>query len=82
MSYQEREISKDSLPKQLRVLDSDEGVRIESETGFIFINKTSRRYCIDISKNGSDEFFYMNSVDDVLSFLTNKMDASSKIFSY
>lgn len=82
MSYQEREIAKDSLPKHLRVLDSDEGIRIEDKIGFVFINKISRRYCVNVSKNGFDEFFYMYNADDVLNFLANKIDPLSKIFSY
>ncbi|MGI0047352.1 MAG: hypothetical protein ACREBB_09235 [Nitrosotalea sp.] len=82
MSYQEREISKDSLEKYLKVLDSDEGIRIENKTGFIFINRTSKRYCIDMSENKHDEFTYMTSVSEVLSFLSNKIEPSSKIFSY
>jgi len=82
MSYQEREITKDSLPKYLRVLDSDEGIRIEDKIGFVFINKTSRRYCVNVSKNGFDEFFYMYNADEVLNFLANKVDPLSKIFAY
>lgn len=82
MSYQEREIAKDSLPKHLRVLDSDEGIRIEDKIGFVFINKTSRRYCVNISKNGFDEFFYMYSADEVLNFLANRINPLSKIFAY
>lgn len=82
MSYQEREIAKNSLPKYLKVLDSDEGIRIEDKIGFVFINKTSRRYCVNISKNGTDEFFYMYDADEVLDFLANKIDPLSKIFSY
>ena len=82
MSYQEREIAKDGLPKHLQVLDSDEGIRIEDKIGFIFINKTSRRYCVNVSKNGFDEFFYMYNADEVLNFLANKIDPLSRIFSY
>lgn len=82
MSYQEREISKNSLEKYLKVLDSDEGIRIENKSGFIFINRTSKRYCVDTSENGHDEFSYMTSPNEVLSFLSNKMEPSSKIFSY
>ncbi len=82
MSYQEREISRDSLEKYLKVLDSDEGIRIENKDEFIFINKTSRRYCIDVSKNNHDEFFYMNDLRDALHFLKDKINLTSKIFSY
>ncbi|MDE1762647.1 MAG: hypothetical protein KGH88_00175 [Thaumarchaeota archaeon] len=82
MSYQEREISKDILEKHLRVLDSDEGIRIENGKEFVFINKTSKRYCVDISRNNHDEFLYMNDVREVLGFLANKIEPSSRIFSY
>lgn len=82
MSYQEREVAKDSLPKHLRVLDSDEGIRIEDKDGFVFINKTSRRYCVNISKNGIDEFFYIYSTDEVLNFLVNRIESESKIYLY
>ncbi len=82
MSYQEREISKNSLEKYLKVLDSDEGIRIENKDEIIFINKTFKRYCIDISKNNQNEFFYMSDLCDVLNFLTNKITPTSKIFSY
>ncbi len=82
MSYQEREISKDSLQKYLRVLDSDEGIRIDNKTEQIFINKTSQRYCVNISKNGLEQFFYQDSLDDAMRFLADKIDSSSKIFSY
>jgi len=82
MSYQEQEISKESLEKHLSVLDSDEGIRIENSQGLIFINKTSKRYCLDISEGDRDEFIYLISTNEVLSFLSGKMDPSSRIFSY
>ncbi len=82
MNYQEREISRNSLEKHLNVLDSDEGIRIENKRGFIFINKTAKRYCVDISENNHEEFIYMASVKEVLSFLLDKIEHSSKIFSY
>jgi hypothetical protein len=81
MSYHEREIPKESLKKYLKVLDSDEGIRIENGGGFVFINKTSKRYCIDISRNNHDEFFYMNDLNEVLDFLADKIK-TSRIFSY
>lgn len=81
MSYQEREISSENLEKQLKVLDSDEGIRLENKNEFIFINKTSKRYCIDISKNNHDEFLYMSTVQEVLDFLADRIK-TSKIFSY
>jgi hypothetical protein len=82
MSYQEREITKDRLEKQLRVLDSDEGIRIDNKTECIFVNRTSNRYIINISKNGIDQFFYQNNLDEAMRFLAEKIDSSSKIFSY
>ena len=82
MSYQEREITRDRLEKYLRVLDSDEGIRIDSKTERIFINKTSSRYIVNISKNDLDQFTYLNNLDDVMRFLAEKIDTSSRIFSY
>lgn len=82
MSYQEREISQDILQKYLRVLDSDEGIRIDNKDGQIFINKTSQRYCIEITKNGLDQFFYQNNLEDTICFLSDKIGHASKIFSY
>ncbi|HKU32929.1 MAG TPA: hypothetical protein VJR22_03685 [Candidatus Nitrosotalea sp.] len=81
MSYQEREISRENLEKYLKVLDSDEGIRIENKDEFVFINRTSKRYCIDISRNNHDEFFYMSDVHDVLDFLADRIK-NSRIFSY
>ncbi len=82
MSYQEQEIAKTNLLKHLKVLDSDEGIRVEDKIGFVFINKTSRRYCVNISKNGFDEFFYMYNAEEILNFLSSKLDPMSKIFLY
>jgi hypothetical protein len=82
MSYQEREIPKDKLQKYLKVLDSDEGIRIDNTDEHIFINKVSHRYIVNISKNGLDQFFYQNSLDEVMHFLDDKINTSSKIFSY
>ena len=82
MSYQEREITRDRLEKYLRVLDSDEGIRIDNKTERIFVNKTSSRYIVNISKNDLDQFVYLNNLDDVMHFLAEKIDISSRIFSY
>ncbi len=82
MTYQERSISKDNLEKNLRSLDSDEGIRIDSESDHIFINKTSKRYCINISNNGKDEFIYKNTVKDAFDFLQNQITQTSKFFVY
>lgn len=82
MSYQEREITRDRLEKYLRVLDSDEGIRIDNKTERIFVNKTSSRYIVNISKNDLDQFTYLNNLDDVMRFLAEKIDTSSRIFSY
>lgn len=82
MSYQEREITRDRLEKYLRVLDSDEGIRIDNKTERIFVNKTSSRYIVNISKNDLDQFVYLNNLDDVMRFLDEKIDTTSRIFSY
>ncbi|MDE1770145.1 MAG: hypothetical protein KGI28_06295 [Thaumarchaeota archaeon] len=82
MSYHEREISKESLEKFLRILDSDEGIRIDDKSGHIFINKTSKRYCISMSNLGREEFVYRNSVEEVIDFLKKETSQTSKIFSY
>ena len=82
MSYQEREITSEKLEKHIQILDSDEGIRIDNKTSHIFINKTATRYCIDISKNGHDEFIYKNSPAEVIDFLADKIDTTTKIFSY
>ena len=82
MIYQEHSISKDNLEKFLTVLDSDEGIRIDNETGHIFINKASKRYCINISNNNKDEFVYRDSVKDVIDFLKNTITSTSKIVAY
>jgi len=82
MSYHERIISKENLEKVLGVLDSDEGLRIDDKSGHIFINKTSKRYCINISKYGKEEFIYKNNVQEVMNFLREQIDQTTKIFSY
>ena len=82
MIYQERSISMDNLEKFLAVLDSDEGIRIDNGTSHIFINKTSKRYCINISDNIKDEFIYKYSVKDTIGFLKNIITLTSKIVAY
>jgi len=82
MTYQEREISKDQLEKLLQTLDLDEGVRIENKSNIIFLNRSAKRYCVNISSQGNEEFFYHNSVREVLDFLNGKIENTSKIFSY
>ena len=82
MSYHEREILKENLEKTLKILDSDEGIRIDGKSGHIFINKTSKRYCINLSSEGKEEFVYKNSVKEVLDFLKDHSSQTSKIFSY
>ena len=82
MSYQEKEISRGALQKHLEILDFDEGLRIETTKETLFINKTPRRFCIEVSGDGNDEFVYMNGTDEVFSFLSAKIDSSSKFFSY
>ncbi len=82
MTYQEREISKSQLEKLLQTLDLDEGIRIENKSNIIFLNRSAKRYCVNISTQGKEEFFYHNSVKEVLDFLNGKVDQASKIFSY
>ena len=82
MSYHEREISKENLERFLKILDSDEGIRIDDKSGHIFINKTSKRYCINTSTAGEEKFVYKNSVDEVISFLKDNTSETSKIFAY
>ena len=82
MTYQEKIIQKENLEKFLRTLDSDEGVRIDNESERIFINKTSKRYCINIAIDNKDEFIYKNSTDEVLDFIKNYMRQTTKIFTY
>jgi hypothetical protein len=82
MTYQEREITKNQLEKLLQTLDLDEGIRIENKSNMIFLNRSAKRYCVNISTQGNEEFFYHNSVKEVLDFLNGKIDDISKIFSY
>ena len=82
MSYHEREISKDNLEKFLTILDSDEGIRIDDKSGHIFINKTSKRYCINTTNTGKEEFVYKNSAQEVMDFLKKHTSQTAKIFSY
>ena len=82
MTYQEREITKNQLEKLLQTLDLDEGIRIENKSNMIFLNRSAKRYCVNISTQGNEEFFYHNSVREVLDFLNGKIDDASKIFSY
>ncbi|MDE1814220.1 MAG: hypothetical protein KGH87_03770 [Thaumarchaeota archaeon] len=82
MIFQERAITRESLEKILRALDSDEGVRIDNESNHIFVNKTSKKYCIDTSINNKDEFIYKNSAKEVMDFLKDHLSESSKIFAY
>ncbi len=82
MTFQERTIPRESLEKTLRVLDSDEGIRIDNESSHIFVNKASKKYCIDISINNKDEFVYKNSPNEVIDFLKSHINESSKIFAY
>ena len=82
MTYQEREVPKDQLAKLVQVLDLDEGIRIENKSYMIFVNKSAKRYCINISRQGKEEFIYRNSPAEVLDFLKDKMNDAYKIFSY
>jgi len=82
MIFQEKVIPREELEKFLRTLDSDEGIRIDNDVNHIFVNKTSKRYCIDISIANNDEFIYKNSTAEVMDFLKNHINQTSKIFSY
>lgn len=82
MTYQEREVPKDQLAKIVQVLDLDEGIRIETKSYMIFLNKTAKRYCINISAKGKEEFIYCNSSAEVLDFLKDRLDDKCKIFLY
>lgn len=82
MIFQERHISKENLEKFLKTLDSDEGIRIDNDANHIFVNKTSKRYCIDISTGDKDEFIYKNSTAEVMDLLKIHINQASKIFSY
>ena len=82
MSYQERPITREILERFVSTLDSDEGIRIDNHNEKIFVNKSSKRYCINISKDGEDEFVYKNTLQEVMSFLREKLVPESKIFSY
>jgi hypothetical protein len=82
MSYQERSIPRENLEKFLLVLDSDEGIRIDDEFSHIFVNKTAKRYCVNISKENQDKFIYKNSVEEVMDFLQSQIKQTSKIFAY
>jgi len=82
MSYLEREISRDDLEKFLQTLDSDEGIRMDVDSYHIFVNKTSKVYCINISKENSDEFIYKSKPDEVLVFLDSKKNQNAKFFVY
>ena len=82
MTFQERSITRENLEKFLRTLDSDEGIRIDNDANHIFVNKTSKRYCIDISIDDKDEFIYKNSTAEVMDLLKNHINQTTKIFSY
>ena len=82
MIYQERSITRENLEKFLLNLDSDEGIRIDNESGHIFINKTSKRYCIEISEYSKDEFIYKNTVKETIDVLNGMITGKSKIFAY
>ena len=82
MTYQEKEISKSQFEKILQTLDLDEGIRIENKSNIIFLNKSAKRYCVNISTQGKEEFSYQNNVKEVLDFLNGKIDQTSKMFSY
>ncbi len=82
MTYKEKKITEHELERLLNFLDSDEGIRIDNEREHIFVNKTAKRYCIDISKDTGDEFHYRNSVNETMNLLKNYINPTSEIVSY
>ncbi|MGI0041228.1 MAG: hypothetical protein ACRD94_04605 [Nitrosopumilaceae archaeon] len=82
MTYQEKEVSRNQLEKFIQVLDLDEGIRIENKHNMIFVNKTAKRYCMNLSTKEKDEFAYYNSVSEVMNFLKDKTDKGCKVFLY
>lgn len=82
MMYKEKEIPKKQLSKFIKILDLDEGIRIENRSNVIFLNRLSKRYCVDICKGRKDTFIYKTSEKQVIDFLKDKMDKTCKIFSY
>jgi len=82
VTYQEKEITKDKLEKILQTLDLDEGIRIENKSYMIFVNRSAKRYCINTSSQGKEEFFYHTSLEEVLDFLNKKIEHASRMFSY
>lgn len=82
MTFQEKTIPRENLEKFLRTLDSDDGIRIDNGTNHIFVNKTSKRYCVDISTDNKDEFIYKNSAAEVMDFLKNHINQAARIFAY
>lgn len=82
MIYKEKIIEKENLEKFLRTLDSDEGVRIDNESEHVYINKTSKRYCINTSIDNKDEFIYKDSTGEVMEFLKNHLKQDTKISTY
>lgn len=82
MRYSEREISREDLEKFLKILDSDEGIRIDDKSSHIFINKASKRYCINTSTADEEKFVYKNNLEEVMNFLKDNVSQISKIYSY
>jgi hypothetical protein len=82
LTYQEKEITKNQLAKFVKVLDLDEGIRIENKTNMIFLNKSAKRYCINTSTKEKEEFVYRNTATEVLDFLKDRIEEAAKIFSY
>lgn len=82
MSYQEHEISFEDLQKQILLLDSDEGIRVDNINDKIFVNKVAQRYTVLVSKNTNDKFFYFYEPVQVLDFIKNNTDNKSRFFAY
>ncbi len=82
MSYQEHKIQFDDLQKYITLLDSDEGIRINNPDSKIFVNKTSRKYTVMISKNNMEEFTYFYDPVKILDFIKNNIREESEFFTY
>lgn len=82
MTFQEKKILQEELEKFVKTLDLDEGIRIENDSNMIFLNKTGKRYCINLSTKSIEDFFYREKSLEVLEFLKEKMNKDSRIFVY
>ncbi len=82
MSYQEHKIQFDDLQKYITLLDSDEGIRVVNPDSRIFVNKTSRKYTVMISKGNMEEFAYFYDPMKIVDFIKNNIREESEFFTY